>query len=438
MWNNKIEQTLKAVTCPCCGLNCDDLIIELNNGHLKSIVNGCDQAHTFYNTAFNHTDPSPRIDGQVATLDEALEHGAILLRQANSPLFAGLATDVNGMRSTLALADQCGATLDHLNGDAIFRNLRVVQDNGWFTTTFTEVRNRADLVLLLGSQSIDRFPRLLERVLHPKESLFTAPENRKIVTLGPWQHENLPREMAQLNPTVITTDIARLPDIVGLLRGLIAGKPVDPHRLGESLGDALKILAEQLQAAQYSVIAWSAAEFDMPQAELAVLGLVELAKELNTHTRSTALPLAGSQGDITTNQVCTWQLGYPLRTRLQRGYPEHDPLLYRWQDLIERGESDLLLWISALSPDTLPPATGAPIMVLGHAGMKFATPPSLYIPIGVPSIDHQGHWYRSDGVCSLPLGKLRDSGLQSVSQIVNQLIKRLETDPDEAGGASIC
>lgn len=438
MWNNEIEQTSNAVTCPCCGLSCDDLTIELNNGELKSVRNGCDLAHAFYQSAFEHADQSPRIDGQAATLDEALEYGATLLRQARSPLFAGLATDVNGMRSILALADRCGATLDHVNGDAMFRNLRVVQDNGWFTTTFTEVRNRADLVLLLGSQCIDRFPRLVERVLHPEESLFTTPEKRRIVTLGPWEPDSLPEALAKLNPTVITTDIARLPDVVGLLRGLIADKPVDPDRFDAGLGDALRTLADQLRAAQYSVIAWSAAELAIPQAELAVLGLVELAKALNEKTRSAALPLAGTLGDITSNQVCTWQLGYPLRTSLQRGYPEHDPLLYRWQDLIEGGESDLLLWVSALTSNIPPPATGIPTMVLGHAGMVFDVPPSLFIPVGIPGIDHQGHWYRSDGVCSLPLGKLRDAGLRPVSQIINQLHHRLHAGSGKPARASLC
>jgi formylmethanofuran dehydrogenase subunit B len=434
MWNNEIEQTLNAVTCPGCGLSCDDLTIELNNGHLKSVANGCEQAHTFYNNAFKHIDQSTMIDGLCVTLDEALDHGAALLQNAHSPLFAGLATDVNGMRSILALADRCGATLDHLNGDALFRNLRVLQDNGWFTTTFSEVRNRADLVVLLGSQSIDRFPRLLERVLHPEESLFTRPKNRKVVTLGPWERESLPSDLAKLNPTVIPCDIASLPDVVGLLRGLIAGKPVNLDQLQDGLGCALKSLAEALQAAHYSVIAWSAAELAIPQAELAVLGLVELAKELNAKTRSAALPLAGTQGDITSNQVCTWQLGYPLRTSLARGFPEHDPLLFRWQDLIDRGESDLLLWTSALSPDNPPPQSGIPTIVLGHAGMAFDRPPSLYIPVGIPGIDHPGHWYRSDGVCSLPLGKLRESGLHSVSHIINQLNQRMNVKPKNTPG----
>lgn len=436
MWNKEIEQTTSEVTCPSCGLSCDDLKIELSNGQLKSLQNGCELARTFYDTAFKHADSDPMIDGKSASLEAALDYAAELLRHAHSPLFAGLATDVNGMRSILGLADRCGATLDHLNGDAMFRNVRVVQDSGWFTTTFTEVRNRADLILLVGSQCIDRFPRLVERVLHPDESLFTATDQRRVVLLGPWNQESLPDELTQLNPTLITTEIASLSDVIGLLRALIAGRPVNPDRLGDDLSDALRQLGKDLQQANYSVICWSAAELDIPHAELTVQGLVDLVKELNAKTRSAALPLAGTQADITSNQVCTWQLGYPLRTRLQRGYPEHDPLLNRWQGLLDRGESDLLLWVSSLSPEAVPPPAETPTIVLGHAGMVFEQQPSLFIPVGVPGIDHQGHWYRSDGVCSLPLGKLREIGLPPVSLIADQLKERLHPSTSETEGAA--
>lgn len=431
MWNNEIEQTTSAVTCPCCGLSCDDLKIEIESGRLSSMENGCELARTSFDTTFRQVDATPRIDGRRTSLEEALTHGAELLRNARAPLFAGLATDVNGMRGILGLADRCGATLDHLNGDAMFRNIRVIQDNGWFTTTFTEVRNRADLILLVGRQCVERFPRLIERVLHPRESLFNGADERRLVLLGPWNGDRLPPEMAPLHPTLIPLETEALPDAVGLLRGLVANRPVAPDKLGEGRGAALTDLARRLREAKYSVICWCAAEFERPHAELTVQALAELAKDLNTDTRSAALPLAGSQADITCNQVCTWQLGYPLRTRLQRGYPEHDPLLNRWQDLLDSGESDLLLWVSSLSPQTSPPPWDGPTLALGHAGMVFEKEPSLYIPVGVPGIDHPGHWYRSDGVCPLPLGQLRDVGLPPVSRIVDLLHERLKPSAGE-------
>ncbi|MEJ2590089.1 MAG: formylmethanofuran dehydrogenase subunit B [Candidatus Thiodiazotropha sp.] len=394
-------------------------------GRLASLERGCTLARTFFDNALAAADAGPSIQGRPVSLDTALDHGAALLGKANAPLIAGLATDVNGVRAALALADRCGAALDHLGGDALFRNIRVVQESGWFTTTLTEVRNRADLVVLAGSQHLTRFPRLVERVLHPAERLFGNDSPRRLVLLGPWQADALPGALAAMDPLVIPLALEQLVDAVGLLRGRIAGRPVNLAALGEALAPRLEELATLLQSARYSVISWSATELDIPHAELTVLSLADLAKDLNKKTRSAALPLAGSLADVTANQVCTWQLGYPLRSRLQRGYPEHDPLLNRWQDLLARGEADLLLWIAALSPDNLPPAADCPSIVLGHPGMAFATPPELFIPVGVPGVDHPGHWYRSDAVCPLPLGRLRETGLPASGEILNRLNDKL-------------
>jgi formylmethanofuran dehydrogenase subunit B len=436
MWNNEIEQTTSAITCPGCGLSCDDLKIEVSDGSLVQLENGCELARRFFAGAFQQTDSQPMIEGVAVALDEALARGVELLQNARSPLFAGLTTDVNGMRRLLDLADACGATLDHLNGDAMFRNLRVMQDSGWFATTFTEVRNRADLILLVGARMFELFPRLLERVLHPQESLFSGVDERKLVLLGPWKPDHLPAALARLQPTVIELDIEAIPDAVAMLRGLLAGRPVAVQ--SHAQGEALAALAEALKSASYSVVSWSAAELDFPHAELTVLGLAELVKMLNEKTRSGALPLAGSQADITCNQVCTWQLGYPLRSRLQRGYPQHDPVLNRWQEQIGHGESDLLLWAATLSAETVPPATDIPTLVLGHAGMVFERPPEVYIPVGVPGIDHPGHWYRSDAVCPLPLGQLRDIGLPPLSQIAQRLHQRVQRSAATTAGVCAC
>ena len=90
-----------------------------------------------------------------------------LLQHRRRPLIGGLGTDVAGMRATLALARQLGAVVDHAGSSAKYRNLHVLQEFGWITTTLAEVRNRADLLLLIGDGWHARFPRFVERVLAP-------------------------------------------------------------------------------------------------------------------------------------------------------------------------------------------------------------------------------------------------------------------------------
>jgi formylmethanofuran dehydrogenase subunit B len=66
--------------------------------------------------------------------------------------------------------------------------------------------------------------------------------------------------------------------------------------------------------------------------------------------------------------------------------------------------------------------------------MGFEQQASLFIPAGVPGIDHPGHWYRSDSVCPLPLRQLRESRLPSVAQIVSRLFEYLQLLENEKKG----
>jgi formylmethanofuran dehydrogenase subunit B len=421
MWKTDLADNSGTLTCPFCGLGCDDLRVEPRPAGQLGLSNGCTTAQAAFGGALAQPSATAAIGGVPASTEAALERAADLLAAARAPLFSGLATDVNGMRALLALADCCGAPLDHAGGDALFRNLLTLQDGGWMTATLTEVRNRADLVVLVGSQALQRFPRLLERVLLPPDALFSPPAERRFFLLGPWEPDDIPPEIPSANRTVLPIDRDALFGALGLLRGLIAGRPVRADALPGVPAEPLLALAEAVRAARYSVFCWSAAELDFPHAELTVQSVVELVRDLNATGRAAALPLAGTLADVTANQVCTWQTGYPLRSGNRHGRLDYQPALYRYRDVLARGECDLLLWVQALPSAAPPPASDCPRIVLGHPGIPLDPSPQVYLPVGLPGIDHPGHWYRTDSVCPLPLGQVRNVGLPSVAQTVGQL-----------------
>jgi Formylmethanofuran dehydrogenase subunit B len=76
--------------------------------------------------------------------DEAIAQAARILRQSRLPVFGGLATDVEGQRGALALADRLGGVVDHRGSRGLFSDLTALRDIGTMTTTLSEVRNRAD------------------------------------------------------------------------------------------------------------------------------------------------------------------------------------------------------------------------------------------------------------------------------------------------------
>ena len=363
------------------------------------------------------------LDGDAVSHATAIDHAASLLNRAESPLIGGLVTDVNGIRSTMALADACGAMIDHQDSQAAFRNIRVLQDLGWMTTTLTEVRNRADLVIIIGPEVLDDFPRFLERIFHPKPQFRKKP--RQLILLGPWDGRKIPAELKGEHTTIIKTAMESVTEIAGAVRAILAGQPLDHKQCGGVTITVLNDLAVDLKKSKYSVIAWSDKTFDWPHAELGIEQLVELINDLNESTRSSGLPLGGSNGIMSANQVCTWQSGVPLRCSFAQGQPQHDALLYDCQRLLKSGEADLLLWISSLRSDQPPPDTDIPTIAIGHPDMQFKRAPVVFIPVGIPGIDHNGHIFRMDGAVSLPLRQLRKTDLPSTADVLTKLTKRI-------------
>src|SRR5262249_58837554 len=87
-------------------------------------------------------------------------------------------------RAVLDLADRCGGVSDHRHSDALFRDLPTLREIGTMTTTLSEVRNRADLLLIVGPDPRLALPRFFDRCLGAGELLF-GERKRRVIRLGP-------------------------------------------------------------------------------------------------------------------------------------------------------------------------------------------------------------------------------------------------------------
>ena len=142
------SHTYDNVTCPFCGLLCDDLQVTRTGSTLK-VNNGCPRAVAGFQRPLPAAKPLVR--GSEVSFDEAVKAAAGLVREAKLPLYGGMASDVAGARAVLSIADRTCGVLDHALSEGQYRNFRVVQTSGWIMSTLTEVRNRADLLLIVGT-----------------------------------------------------------------------------------------------------------------------------------------------------------------------------------------------------------------------------------------------------------------------------------------------
>ena len=410
--------------CPFCGLLCDDVSVEDRAGTLQVVARGCELSRSGFERATRPADDSALIEGRPVPSIEAIAAAAGILRRSSRPLFGSIATDVAGARAALALADHCGAVVDHVNSPAKFRNLLAFQDRGWISTTLAEVRNRAELVVVVGDSIGRRFPRLFERVLVPGPTLFAVDTPRRIVQLG----QRDPGPSVPVNER-IPVATAALPDALAALSALVAGRPVDDAALqAQGLpAAALRELAASMAAVRYGVVCWAAPDLDFDHAELTVLAISRMLTTLNERTRFAALPLGGNDADFTADAVLLWQTGFPFRTDFSTGEPRYDPLLHDGRRMLANGEADALLWIASLERDS-PPEAGVPTILLGGADDPAAQRCDVFLPVGTPGVDHGAHLLRTDKVVSMRLRPARPSSRPTVAATLGAILAAMAAE----------
>lgn len=415
------------VPSPFCGIGTDDLAIQADCVSIKVTKNGC----TVNTPAFEQeiTDTKPRVDGKEVTFGEAVTKAVRILKKSNQPVIGGCATDVNGMRALMALADRNGAVVDNMNFTAAKRNFLAMQDSGWMNTTLAEIKNRCDLFIVIGCDLEAFSPRFYERYLWNKESMFLDDTSaREVVYIGKAPSGKASTSPKKTKAKVLKCADADLPEVTAVLRALIKGNPIIVKTVAGIAVADLQEVADKLKEATYGVVTWAAGALGFPQAELTVQTICELVKDVNASgVRCSGFPLGGKEGDQTANQVCGWQTGYPARMRFSSGIPEYDPFLYDINQMFENGEADAFLWVQAFNASAVPPHGGhIPTIVVGRSGMVFEEEPEVFFPVGTPGIDHAGHAYRLDNVVAIRLKKLRDSGLPSTAEVLTAIDQALQ------------
>jgi len=323
------------------------------------------------------------IDGGPVPVATAAAEAARMLGASRLAVIAGLGTDIAGARAAVALAGRVGGAVDHMHAGAMLADLDVLRDAGMMLTTPNEAGLRGDLLLLVGAGLPAAWPDL------PKRLIERAPGNelgdgfsRRVIRLCPGRGA---REVTApgASTRTIGRDPAELAGVLAALRARVAGRPIGAAAVPVK---QLDTLANELKAARFGVAIWSAGELDALTLEM----LCRLLQDLNTRTRFTSCPVAGADNAAGVVQACGWMTGFPVRTGFGRGFPEHDPWRYDAARLVESGEADCAVWISAYRAATPPWRREVPVIALCADGTAFARPPRVQIAVGRPGVDHEG------------------------------------------------
>jgi formylmethanofuran dehydrogenase subunit B len=301
------------------------------------------------------------IDGKEAELDAATGAIAKALSASRNPLIIIESIDLAGAAAAVELAQAASGVLDHAEPT----NVRLMQDQGWLGTTQGEAVLRSDVVLLTGPLAPglahdEAFRKLTER------------QGRALYYVGPSATApNLP------GLTVIDSGNASPLEIIGVLRALVAGRPVKADA-------ALTGYAAKLKEAKYGIAAFSTGSLD----ELTGMALAGLVEDLSVTTRWSALPLGTPAGQSELIRMCLGLTRLPPPVSFAKSVAQHDPWLYGAANVLKRGESDLVVWIGA-SERPLPEwATKAPRVAAVSSHRQPLRGVTIQIETGVPGVDY--------------------------------------------------
>lgn len=355
-----------------------------------------------------------RVDGKPVLLAQATEHAAEILSQARFPVIAGLGTDVAGARASIFLASKLRGAYDHMRSRQFFAGLDVMRQAGLMSTTPSEARLRGDVFLFVGQDLLEVWPQMLDRLAPAEIPPFDLKgQQRKLLWIAPGRSSDsrtLPIE---------ALEYSSLKAALGLVRARVGGKPFS---CAPGVRRKLDQFAEALMNARFGVAVWSTTSLD----SLAIEMLHGLLRDLNEKTRFSGLPLGSDSSAYGAVQTSGWMTGFPVRTSFGRGFPEHDTWRFDASRLIESGEADAALWISAYEAEAPAWKRKARLIALVSPQTKFAREPEVYIEVGRPGLDHDAAEFDRDTSAIVARAASSPSEVPSVAAVIGQIAAHLE------------
>jgi formylmethanofuran dehydrogenase subunit B len=352
------------------------------------------------------------IDRKAVTLKAAIAEAAKLLGASRFPVIAGLGTDVAGARAAIALAQRLGAAIDHVQSEGVLRVLDVMRESGAMITTTGEARARADYLLLVGPQAATAFS-ALPWLFSGRSGPESGDIRRRIGWICPDRVAMTTFER-KVELSAIGRGPADLPLLLAALRARIAGRPVGKMPISQK---ALDTFAAEVKAARFGVAIWSASALGPPETEM----LQGMVTDLNARTRFSSLPLGPGDNALGLLFVCGWMTGFPMRTSFGRPHPEHDPWRFDAVRMVEAGEVDCAVWISAYGGEAPGWTNAVPVIALTAREAPLRNPAHVTIEVGRPGIDHDAVEYTTTVAALASITATKPSSTVSVAQVLSDI-----------------
>jgi formylmethanofuran dehydrogenase subunit B len=257
---------------------------------------------------------------QTQESEQAIATSIRSLRSAKRILITGRIACVQTARAAIELASRYNATIDCSERGYVFRNVQAIQRNGMNSVSLAEARDHADLLIIIGDDSLlERCPRMPFALKNDSKA------TRTVLLLGQFGADSvLAWRSAGFDTWTVPCQLESVP---AALAQWSRWREMSDH--SPSTGK----LEDALSNAQYTSVIWLAASLRVEQPDLWVERLLAWIAGQNELTRCAGLPWSTHDG--TFQQVCTWLTGFPGRVRFQDGEPTYDTYTNSYERWIE-------------------------------------------------------------------------------------------------------
>ena len=131
--------------------------------------------------------------------------------------------------------------------------------------------------------------------------------------------------------------------------------------------------------------------------------VITLVNEINRYTRFCIMPMRGHANVNGSNQVLTWQAGYPFAVNYNRGFPRFNPGEFSVVDMLKRKDVDAALIVATDPGAHLPRFAlrylqSIPTVLLEPSITLSTSWANVVIPVAPAGVGAEGTYYRMDNV----------------------------------------
>ena len=417
---SKISDSLnhKNIVCPFCSLHCDDLEIDVHDNKLyvkSNVPKSCAYKYEKLNLP-KFKDMVTTVKGKPCEPKKAYQYSKQLIKKSKETVLLNSSSDVNVTREVLSAASKVNAIVDHVNSSIFLKNISIYQRRGYMATSLTEIKNKSDVIIVFSNNLFETYTRLMEKFLATKNSFSVNSKKKEIYVIG--NKTSNSRDCNIRDKRITYVDFNNR-NITRLLNSFISKK--NESSIGNQVFNKL---LTSIETSKYLSVLWATSEFESyKECDEIIYNISAYVVSLNKTSRAACLSLSGNDGDVSFTQTLGWMTGFPSRIKFTGNFFEYDKDANNAIQLINSGNSDLVIHLNSLSEKKLVLNKKNKNIVIGRPCTKFNIEPDVFISCGIPGIDFKGHIFRTDNVVSLPLTSLRMSHSRSTQEILREILK---------------